>query len=334
LFNVTRPGEIAYFSALVCAPAASGQYDFQWLLTKNGASLGTYTPNERISVFCTNNADVLWFAPPPAEMRAGTTANAELILRNNGTCAWSLGYCFRSPQAAFWSTPTACLGGAEVVAPGQLRGFTLPVTAPDGRQRAALGYQLTGPEGVPFGAVAGTTIGIPWDFQASTTYVPGLQGGNYWFYRFQVNGSGVWRKLSWDGSDWNDQIWADHAHPYNTSVGRFWKSPIAGWVRVTGGARRRHPEACGDGVTVRLKVNHNVVLQDFDIPKNDWGWHPFTVAPFWVNVNDTIRFIVDPRGSNHDCDNTDLDPLVQVLPPATVGSIPSPAAVADLYDEP
>jgi hypothetical protein len=53
-----------------------------------------------------------------------------------------------------------------------------------------------------------------------------------------------------------------------------------------------------------------------------------------VNVNDTVRFIVDPRGSNHDCDNTTLDPLVQVLPPAGVGPIPGPVAVADLYDEP
>jgi len=334
LFNITRPGEVAYFTTQVCAPTASGHYDFQWLLVKNGASLGTYTPNERIGVFCTNASEIVSFVPPPAEMRAGTTATVSLTLRNGGTCAWRFGHCLRSPHGAFWSTPTACLGWTEAVAPGQTRTFVLPVTAPDGRQRAPLGFQMTAPDGIPFGAVAATTIGIPWDFQGSTTWVPGVQGGNYWFYRFRLLGSELWRKLPWDGHDWSDQLWADHAHPYSVPVGRFWKSPVAGWVRVGGGAQRRHPQACGNGVTVRLKLNDNATLQTFDIPQNDWSWHPFTAAPFWVNVNDTIRFIVDRRGSNHDCDNTTLDPLVQVLPPATVGPIPTPVAVANLYDEP
>jgi hypothetical protein len=333
LFNVTRPGEIAYFTTPVCAPATSGQYDFQWLLVKNGASLGAYTPNERIAVFCTPGSEIVSFAPPPAEMRTGTTANVSLTFRNSGSCAWGLGHCLRSPQAGFWSTPTACLGATEVVAPGQTRSFTLPVTAPDGRGRMPLGYQLTAPDGVPFGAVAGTTIGMPWDFQASATYVPAVQGGNYWFYRLRLTGSGLWQKLPWDGDDWNDQLGPDRAHPYNEAVARFWKSPVAGLVRVGGGAQRRNPQACGNGVTVRLKLNDDVVLQAFDIPQNDWSWHPFTAATLSVNVNDTIRFIVDPRGSNHDCDNTTLDPLVQVLPPATVGPIPSPVAVADLYQE-
>jgi Subtilase family len=347
LLGDTPPGTVGTFRGFVTAPRIQGTYDFQWVMRKDGVSLGIYTPNERIAIAGVDGATLESFVPAPWEMRAGTSAMTAITFRNTGTNAWTWGYCLRAREWWYWSAAAVCLAPGEVILPGVARTFTGIVTAPDGRERRALAWDLVGPANVPFGSAAVGTVGIPWDIQASVSWsrAPGVQGNgaDFWFFRRGV--AIGWAKMVWAGDHWKNAgdplsaVWPASAHPASGPggvLGRFWKSPVAGRVRVSGVVSRRADHVCGDGVRVRVEWHSE---QFFDaqplfttvIPSNDWSPHAFGLTTT-VAVNDTIRFVVEPRTDNP-CDGTNLDPLVQVLPPDGIGPVPAAQSVNDLAYE-
>jgi hypothetical protein len=343
----TPPGEVGTFRAFVVAPRVQGTYDFQWVVRKDGVSLGIYTPNERVTVTGVDGATLESFVPAPWEMRAGTSALAAVTFRNTGTNAWTWGYCLRAREWWYWSAAAVCVAPGEVVLPGATRTFAGVVTAPDGRERRALVWDLIGPANVPFGTAVVGTVGMPWDIQASASWsrAPGVQGNgaDSWFFRRAV--ALGWAKMAWAGDHWKvtgdplGAIWPATAHPFagpGGLVARFWKSPVTGRVRASGVVSRRADHVCGDGVRVRVEWHSEeifdaVSLHTTVIRSDDWSPHAFQVTT-GVAVGDTVRFIVEPRSDNP-CDGTNLDPLVQVLPPDEIGPVPSPQTVDDLAYE-
>src|SRR5258708_27502085 len=90
-----------------------------------------------------------------------------------------------------------------------------------------------------FGQTWSGTTGIPRDHQASVEW-SSLQGTYNWFYRYYSNADAGWKKMSWAGDHWHgaqtyQDIYQTSMHPGGTAAaGRFWKSPIDGWVRASG----------------------------------------------------------------------------------------------------
>jgi hypothetical protein len=120
-------------------------------------------------------------------------------------------------------------------------------------------------------------------------------------------------------------------------VARFWKSPHTGLIRVTGEVHDLDG-TCGDGIQFVLKKNRSVQLFETIVPNGDATPHTFTIpnatmTSLPVDVGDTIRFMVGERANNN-CDATFLDPLIQVLPPDTVGPITAPQTTTDPDVEP
>jgi hypothetical protein len=332
------PGATGTFRVHLSTPGAAGVYDFQWQLAKNHAPLGIYTPNDRIQIAGRDGARLVGFVPPPDEMRVGSAAWTSITLGNTGSSVWGPGYCLKGAEAWFWSTPDVCLGASEFVAPGQSRIFPLVPIAPDAPQRQSLTYRLHDAAGVPFGDVAYATVGIPWDFDARRdfTAAPGIWGYRYWHFRYQSLIGAVWFKMSWAGDGWatgDAAVWAGAMHPGRGFIaGRFWKSPVNGTVRVSGQVSRRSPTGCGDGVGFTLSQNDRMPLYFARIRSDDWSAKTFSLG-FDVAVNDTIRALVSPWNDDA-CDATNLDLLVQVLPPPWVGPMPVVHPVDDLMWEP
>jgi hypothetical protein len=340
LEGTVPPGATGTFRVNVCAPNVEGLYDFQWRILKNGVPTGIYSANDRIRVIGQDGAALVGFFPPPSEMRAGQPAWVMITLRNSGSTIWGPGYCLKGAEAWFWGTPDVCLPPAERVFPGQEWAFRLGLVAPDGRQRQSFTYRLHNAAGVPFGDAAATTVGMPWDFQASTNWAeaPGVWGHGYWFFRYQDPVSFVWWRLGWASNRWGTGtyagVWQTWAHPGpNFAVARFWKSPVNGTIRVSGSVSRRNSSNCGDGVTFGIYQNLTATAAwSVRIARNDWSQKPFNVT-LNVAVDDSIRFLLREMG-NDSCDATNLDPLVQILPPPWVGPIPAPQPVSDPWYEP
>ncbi|HZP40481.1 MAG TPA: S8 family serine peptidase [Candidatus Binatia bacterium] len=335
LAAATPPTAVGHFRARVCAPRVQGTYDFAWALAKDGRPLGTYTPNDRVLVLGTDDAILTAFAPPPWEMRPGSGADVRVVMANAGTNAWLPGYCLKCEQASFWHVPDVCLGATDVVYPGGAYAFVVHVTAPDGRQRQWFNWRLHTNAGAPFGPLAWATVGMPWEFQASAGF-SAVQGQSYWFYRYW-NGRG-WAKMSWvarqsqwRGADPTQLVWVNGAWPGDPNPsGRFWQSPVAGRIRVTSRVVDNNTR-CGDGVDVRVWRNRTLLFDGGVGAASPTLEIRLEGVP--VAVNDTVRFTVNRRTTNA-CDGTMYDPLVQILPPDTVGRIPSPTGITPLDVEP
>jgi hypothetical protein len=192
--------------------------------------------------------------------------------------------------------------------------------------------------GIPFGTTFSGTTGIPRDHQASVEW-SSSQGAHNWFYRYYSPSDGGWRRMAWMGNThWHggqasQDVWPQAIHPGTTNpAGRFWKSPVDGYVRVSGQVYDLDP-TCGDGVVFRIRRNKDLLAQ----ATLENGGAPIAFSQeMRVYRDDTVRFIVRPRSNNH-CDLTFLDPLVQVLPPLAPATGPAPAEnylVANVLVEP
>lgn len=312
-------------------PFPSGYYWFQRRMRRNTAWFGDSTPAWLVDTNdCTPHDSALDYVNAPYELRAGQGGWVTMTFRNTGQATWRAGYCVRLESGAspWWgaAAEAACLAATDTVNPGASRSFSVWVVAPNDPGRWEVRYRLYRDDGLAFGAAYGTSIGIPRDHQASAEWVPACQGCFSWFYRYYSTANSGWSKMTWRGDYWSgtqsyQEIRMTSAHPGGTNgAGRFWKSPIAGKIRVSFRVADLSP-GCGDGVNIRLRQNQQLLAEWTLIN----GFAPFSYArDMWVNPDDTVRFIVRPR-ANNGCDTTELDPLVQVLPPdaPTLGPAPS-----------
>jgi hypothetical protein len=145
----------------------------------------------------------------------------------------------------------------------------------------------------------------------------------------------------WQGPGTNQKIFEDRAHPGNNRVARFWKSGFAGRIRVTGEVRDLN-DGCvgGDGVVLRIRrkkrnSTNSVTVTQITVDNGNTSPQQYSAELEDVSVDETIRFILDARGSTN-CDMTFLDPLIQVLPPPPpgVGPIPNAQPIFDPEVEP
>jgi Putative Ig domain/Ig-like domain from next to BRCA1 gene len=122
----------------VRAPSASGVYNFQWKMVKEGAGFfGAPTQNIAIQVGSggggggTDGASFV-SQSVPASLNAGQAATVSVTMRNSGTTTWTPGAYFlgsQNPQDnTVWGLSRVSLGSS--VSPGSDATFTFNVTAP------------------------------------------------------------------------------------------------------------------------------------------------------------------------------------------------------------
>jgi bacillopeptidase F len=341
------PGATKDFVLSYTGPFPAGRHTLSRRMRRAGAWFGdtqsividTNTcSTDDSSLAGTNDVDL-------GEVRVGQSRSLSLQLINTGQSTWRSGYCLKAVSGPSWGTAAQakCLTGSQTVVPGGSFTFPLLLVAPNNPGRWPVRYRLYDDFGNPFGAVFDGTLGIPRDHRASLEFAS-VQGAYNWFYRYYAPSAHGWKKLGWkadatqpgggfwrrDGSD--ERIWQQRALPGDMrAVARFWKSPTAGWVRVSGTAADLEP-GCGDGFKLTVRKNSEILSQA-TVPNG--GSQAYTVATS-VALNDTIRVTVGPNGNNN-CDLTLLDPLVQVVPPfhPTTGFAPSEGGtVANQETEP
>ena len=335
--EVVPPGGVKTFGFTACAPPIQGDYDFQWRMVQDGVEwFGQFSPNVVVTVTGNDNATSCGSSGVPAELRVGQPADVTICLQNTGTNAWIGGYCLVAMQPGFWGPSSVCLGPGEAVVQNQARNFSFRITAPNRPGRWDFGFQLDRGDGHRFGSFA-TTIAIPLDFQANSCF-SSTQGACSWFFRHYDPAGLGWPKMTFAGDHWqgpgpNQQIRANTASPGDQPVARFWKSAFASNVRISGEVHDLDG-SCGDGVHFFLRKNKGPrnLIWDTIVNNGDAAPHSFSFEK-WVDVNDTIRLIVQKR-STTGCDTTFFDPLIQVLPSDAVGAIPGAQAIIDPLVEP
>jgi Subtilase family/Ig-like domain from next to BRCA1 gene len=326
--EVVLPGTEKSFTLNFSGPAPAGRYTFQRRMKVNNTWFGEAGPARLVDTnTCSPSDSAIAAVSDASELRVGAPATLWLRFTNTGLATWRSGYCLRAGEGTFWGPAAAavCLGPSETVGAGAERTFAVPIVAPAVPGRWAVTYQMYDDLGNAFGAKYATTIGIPRDHQASVEW-SFFQGAHNWFYRYYSASDSGWRRMAWTaGTHWHgsqpgQDVWPQSIHPGPSSpAGRFWKSPIDGWIRASGQVADLD-NACGDGVVFRIRRNKDLVFEQ----TLDNGAPSFAFAEtIWVDRDDTVRFIVRPRSANG-CDSTLVDPLVQVLPPAApaVGAAP------------
>ena len=128
------------------------------------------------------------------------------------------------------------------------------------------------------------------------TYVEGETWYESTFYR----GTEDWARV---GRDW--------AHPgeHAASV-RAFTFPRDGLVSISGRAAKAHVDAQSDGVDVEIRVNDEIIAQEYLTGDDERGVRFFIKTP--IKENDVVRFIVR-RHDKHFCDTTRFDPTVAYL---------------------
>jgi hypothetical protein len=149
IWNISRGGlsnddriepyddSVKTFALTVAAPAAPGNYSFQWRMLQEGVEwFGEYTENLTIRVISSlaNDAEYVNHSVP-STMTAGRTYNASVSFRNTGSAAWSESTQHRlgseNPRDNhIWNGGRAGLIGSEYIPPGAIKTFTLSVSAP------------------------------------------------------------------------------------------------------------------------------------------------------------------------------------------------------------
>jgi hypothetical protein len=137
LSGTILPGNSISIKFTVRAPSASGLYNFQWQMVKDGAGFfGALTQNLAIQVGnggggATNGASFV-SQSVPTSLNAGQVATVSVTMRNSGTTTWTPGTYFlgsQNPQDnATWGLNRVSLGTS--VAPGSNASFTFNITAP------------------------------------------------------------------------------------------------------------------------------------------------------------------------------------------------------------
>jgi len=131
-----QPGQSRDFVFNIAAPAAAGNYTFQWQMLQEGVVwLGDKTPAITVSVSSTATRNALFVSQSvPCNMYPGQTAQASVTIENSGSNTWDgnsfYGIGLTSSANAVWGTVRNYLGPGETIAPGQQRTFTFNITAP------------------------------------------------------------------------------------------------------------------------------------------------------------------------------------------------------------
>jgi hypothetical protein len=312
------------FAFTLTAPDIQGSYPFHWRMVRGTATgeqaFGAYTTEVPIPVVGTNLATLVSAAGPAGLVASGQVEAVLPTFRNEGTNTWlPTQYCVKALEPE-WAGAKDCV--TSNVSPNDQFAFRLTVTGPPDPGRFALTYQMHAGT-TSFGPIGATTLGVTWDQLASAGFT-GVQGQNYWSYRYYDAGAQMWKEMDWDAANsvWtkgSGRIWSNLMNPRDaTGVARFWQSPVNGLVWFYGDASHFAGQGCSNGDGVRLKIKKNgTVLLSAVVQAGAPVPYDLTTD---VQVDDQLRFIVKPR-SNNTCDITVVDPFLRVLPPDTVGPI-------------
>ena len=159
------PGGSVTFSWTATAPSPAGNYNFQWRMLREGVGwFGQSSANLVIPVSTAPNDAAYVSQVVPLTMRAGTTNNVTVTMRNTGTRTWTALESYRlgsqSPaDNATWGLRRVALPAN--VAPGANAVFTFPVKAPSTTGSYVFGWKMI-QEGVTwFGTISpNTTITV------------------------------------------------------------------------------------------------------------------------------------------------------------------------------
>ena len=137
LFTNVAPGRTATFNFEIVAPLATGGYNLQWQMTREGGGFfGQPSSNAVVTVIpagTPGNAASFVAQSVPTQLAAAATATVAITLRNTGTTTWSeatrhrLG-AINPMDNRLWNVRRAYL--ASPVPPGALGTFTFAITAP------------------------------------------------------------------------------------------------------------------------------------------------------------------------------------------------------------
>jgi hypothetical protein len=285
-------------------------------------------------------------------------------MKNTGTAIWrdsadALGHILGS---RFVTLETLWPAGVSELHPGATANFKVRIASagvPPGRWPLLfeMHHYVTSVPGTQTSSPPNLVghMEIPYQGHARNDWT-GYQGGTsgLWTYRHFRPTENDWAKMDCGGSDCvvpgNDKrIYLDAGYPgsvvlrpgANNGVALVWKAPFTRQVRARvyasgiGGT-------CGDGV--RFRVLHysrdafGGVIRYPPLLDSTTGAGSY-LSPFnaWANVaiNDTIRFVVDPR-SNNNCDATQVLATIESQSLAGLeGQLyPIPPTIEDLFGEP
>src|SRR5690606_8705476 len=91
-----------------------------------------------------------------------------------------------------------------------------------------------------------------------------------------------------------------------------WQSPIAGTVRIQGQVTHAHPE-CGNGVSWSLELRRGAIRQRLatGVAQGGGAVPIGPLEPLAVQPGDLVSLLIGPRDSNHSCDLTDVELVLQ-----------------------
>ena len=137
LAGPVAPGETVTLNFPITAPAAAGNYNFQWQMTQDGVGgFGDVTPNVVVPVTPAAvgfNGSAFVAHDVPLTLTAGQTRAISVTLRNSGTTTWSTAGNYQlasqnAPNNVNWSLNRVAL--PATVPPGGTVTFTFSITAP------------------------------------------------------------------------------------------------------------------------------------------------------------------------------------------------------------
>ncbi len=174
------PGEVASVNFPIVAPAAAGNYNFQWQMLQEGTGrFGDVSPNVVIAVAPVQppgfDGSSYVAQDVPLTMTAGQTRAVSVTLRNSGTTTWSTagGYRLASQNPAnnsTWLLNQVALPGP--VAPGASVTFAFTITAPTSAGTHNLQWQMSAGDGALFGdATPNIPVIVSAPLQNAATYV-------------------------------------------------------------------------------------------------------------------------------------------------------------------
>ena len=135
LSGPVAPGQTGTFTFTIHAPSASGTYNFQWRMVRDGVAwFGALSTNVAVQVTAPPT-DGATFASQtvPSSLQTGQSASVTVKMTNTGTTTWTAGsgYQLGSQNPAdniTWGPKRVSLPGN--VAPGQAATFTFNIAAP------------------------------------------------------------------------------------------------------------------------------------------------------------------------------------------------------------
>lgn len=163
----------------------------------------------------------------------------------------------------------------------------------------------------------------PVNYSLAQHFTPNLLGYSDW-NAWTGNSDLLWPFVSYNASSITHAglILPDtiHMHPkYNQLVIAGWKSPVSGYVSVTGEVVDVDP-SCGTGINWFIDKNaSNLASGGYANGGSQTyanGTNGSNLNKVSVNTNDMLYLIIDPNGSDN-CDSTRVDLLITVTTPPT-----------------